>query len=160
MGGVGVVVNKQKLFDMYIEELLCTNYGDKKKSSPMTAMRKQQKMNKREEHLQLMLPIVQELQRAMGRDTTLDSDTRRDTGISDNFNIISENEQFAKIRRISITQSGTSPLRIIFETDLHTNRGYISDVLSSTENLRTELIGSFVTRVNDELVFTKLVIAK
>jgi len=52
IGGVGAVVNKQKLFDTYVEELLCTNYGDKKKSSPLTAMRKQQKMNEREEHLQ------------------------------------------------------------------------------------------------------------
>ena len=105
-------------------------------------------------------PIVQELRRAMGRDTTLDSDARRDTGISDNFDIISESEQFAKIRCINITPSGTSPLGIILETDLRTNRGYISDVLpksllSSTKNWRTELIGSFVTRVNDELVFTK-----
>ena len=96
----------------------------------------------------------------MGRDTTLDSDARRDTGISDNFDIISLSEQFAKMRCISITPSGTRPLGIILETDLHTNRGYISDILpksllSSTKNWLTELIGSIVTRVNDELVFTK-----
>jgi len=105
-------------------------------------------------------PIVQELRRAMGRETMLDSNTRRDTGISDNFYIISENEQFAKIRCISVTPSGTRPLGIILETDLQTKRGYIFDVLpkslmSSTKNWRTELIGSFITRVDDELVFTK-----
>jgi len=90
----------------------------------------------------------------------LDSDARRDTGIRDNFDIISESEQFAKIQCISITPAGTRPLRIILEMDLQTNRGYISDILpksliSSTKNWRTELIGSFITRVNNELVFTK-----
>jgi len=49
--------------------------------------------------------IVQEFRHAMGRDTMLDSDARRDTGISDNFDIISESEQFSKIRCISITPS-------------------------------------------------------
>jgi len=76
------------------------------------------------------------------------------------FYIISESEQFVKIRCISITPAGTRPLGIILEMDLQTNRGYISDVLpkllmSSTKNWRTELIGSFITRVNDKLVFTR-----
>ena len=73
--------------------------------------------------------------------------------------IIFESEQFARIKNIDISTSGNKPLGLVIEIDLPTNQGYISDVVTNSlashiKNWRTELIGSFMTRVNDDLVFT------
>ena len=106
-------------------------------------------------------PVVQDLRRALGReDQVLDATSRRPTGVQFDLDIVTENEQFAKIRQIVITPSGDRPLGLTIVTDIATNRGYISDVLHSSlityiKNWRTELIGSFITRINDEIVFTK-----
>jgi len=67
-------------------------------------------------------PVVQELRKAMGREsTTLDASTRRSTGVQDTFDIISENEQFAKVKSIDISPSGDKAIGLIIETDLATN---------------------------------------
>ena len=56
-------------------------------------------------------PVVQELRKAMGREIdTLDANARRNTGVHDTFDIISENEQFARIKTVDITTSGDKPL--------------------------------------------------
>lgn len=106
-------------------------------------------------------PVVQDLRRAMGREEqVLDACARRQTGVQFDLDIVTENEQFAKIREIIIIPSGDRPLGIKVEIDVATNRGYISDVLpgsliTNVRNWRIEVIGSFITRVNDDIVFTK-----
>ena len=48
----GVMVNKQKLFDLYVKQRLCQDYGSKNKTSPLEAMNKRKRLEEREEHLQ------------------------------------------------------------------------------------------------------------
>jgi len=105
-------------------------------------------------------PVVQELRKAMEREmATLKANARCNPGVHDTFDIISESEQFARIKTVDISTSGDKSLGLVIEINLPMNRGYISDVVpnylaSHIKNWRTELIGSFVTRVNDNLVFT------
>jgi len=104
--------------------------------------------------------VIQELRKAMGRKiVTLDANARCNTRVHDTFNSIFESEQFARMKNIDISTSGNKPLGLVIEINLPTNQGYISDVVpnflaSHIKNWRTELIGSFMTRVNDDLVFT------
>jgi len=67
-------------------------------------------------------PVVQELRKAMGREsTTLDASARRRTGVHDTFDIITENDQFAKVRSIEISPSGNKAIGLAIETDLAMN---------------------------------------
>ena len=107
-------------------------------------------------------PVVHDLRRAMGREEqVLDPSSRRQTGVQFDLDIVvTENEQFAKIRQIDIVPSGGRALGLTVDTDQVTNRGYISNVLhgsliTCTKNWHIELIGSFITRVNEEIVLTK-----
>ena len=106
-------------------------------------------------------PVVHDLCRAMGREEqVLDPSLRKPTGVQFDLDIVTENEQFVKIRRIDIVPSDNRALHLTVERDQVTNRGYISDVLQGslityTKNWRTELVGSFITRVNEEIDFTK-----
>ena len=104
-------------------------------------------------------PVAISLRRALGRNDFVDNAARRPVGVL-NFDILSDQEQFARIETYVLHPNGAMAHGFVIETDRPTNRGYITDTLPTSlartvNRWRTNIIGSYVTRINDDIVFTK-----
>ena len=104
-------------------------------------------------------PVAISLRRALGREDFVDAAARRPVGVI-NFDILSDQEQFARIDKYTLYPNGAMPHGFVIETDLATNRGYITDTTKNSlartiKRWRINVIGSYVTRINDTIVFTK-----
>ena len=102
------------------------------------------------------------LRRALGRDITLDPSARRPLECTEMLDVLANNEQFAHVFSYELQpdQSTHNNHGLVLLCDEETRRAYISDVLPHSisrrvKNWRRVLIGNFVTRVGNTIVFSK-----
>jgi hypothetical protein len=106
-------------------------------------------------------PATIALRRALGYETTvLDAADRRPLEPYLTMDILSGCEQFARIMEFSITNDGSNSHGATINTDLATNRGYISDIeaksmFATIPKWRIQAIGRFMTRINGIMVFSQ-----